>query len=65
MASSSFTDAQDYLQGLEYPASKADIIDNAQEEGADERMVSALRDQLPDGLFESPQEVKRAMGDSI
>lgn len=58
----SLIEAQKYLRGLEYPASKAEIIDTAQEEGADDRIVAMLRDQLQDGMFDTPKDVSQALG---
>lgn len=59
------SEAQNYLRGLEYPASKADIIDTAQDEGADDMMLDTMRDQLPDSIFDDPADVDQALGDSV
>jgi len=52
---------QKYLKGLDYPASKADLIKKAQQEGADEN-VRATLDKLPDQSFETPADVSQAVG---
>jgi hypothetical protein len=52
---------QKYLKGLDYPASKADLITKAQQEGADEN-VRATLDKLPDDSFETPADVSQAVG---
>ncbi len=52
---------QKYLKGLDYPASKADLIAKAQQEGADEN-VRATLDKLPDDSFETPADVSQAVG---
>ncbi len=52
---------QKYLKCLDYPASKADLITKAQQEGADEN-VRATLDKLPDDSFETPADVSQAVG---
>lgn len=49
-----------YLHGLEYPAQREEIIDKAEEEGADEDILALLQ-QLPDKEYESPIEVSSAV----
>ena len=54
--------AQKFLKGIDYPASKQDIVQKAKSEGADDRIVQAL-ERLPDRRFEGPQAVSQAIGD--
>jgi predicted outer membrane protein len=50
---------QKYLKGIDYPASKADLIENARKLGADESVCASL-EQLPDEHFQTPAEVSQA-----
>jgi Protein of unknown function (DUF2795) len=52
---------QKYLKGVNYPASKQQLIDRAKQQGADEKAISAL-EQLPDQEFGTPTEVSQAVG---
>ena len=54
---------QKYLKGVDYPASKEDLINHAQQQGADENALSAL-EQLPDEQYETPTDVSKAIGES-
>ncbi len=49
---------QKYLGGLDYPVSKEDIIERAQEKGADDRVMSVL-EQLPDREYDAPTAVSK------
>ena len=49
-----------YLHGLEYPAERQEIIDKAEEEGADDDILHLLQ-KLPDGEYESAVEVASAV----
>lgn len=50
-----------YLKGIDYPASKSELIDKAEREGADSRVLSTL-ERLPDKKFDKPTEVSKAIG---
>lgn len=50
---------QKYLQGIDYPANKAALIENAKNLGADESICASL-EQLPDEDFQTPAEVSQA-----
>ena len=50
-----------FLKGVDYPASKADLIKRAEQNGADEQVRAAL-EQLPDQKFGSPAEVSKGIG---
>jgi putative membrane protein len=52
---------QKFLKGVDYPASKQDLIDNAKNLGADENVCSSL-EKLPDEDFQTPAEVSQAIG---
>ncbi len=54
---------QKHLKGVDYPASKEDLLANAKQQGADEDALSAL-EQLPDEEYESPAAVSKALGES-
>lgn len=50
-----------YLKGMDYPASKNDIIKKAQQNGADE-MVMAVLKELPDQKFDGPTGISKVVG---
>ena len=50
------------LKGVDYPVSKQDLIQHAQQQGADENVRSML-EQIPERQYESPTEVSKAIGD--
>ena len=52
---------QKFLKGVNYPASKNDLLQNAEGQGADEDARAAL-EQLPDEEYESPADVSKALG---
>jgi Protein of unknown function (DUF2795) len=52
---------QKFLGALDYPASKQDLIKRAEQEGVDENDRS-IREQLPDGDYETPADVSKAIG---
>ncbi|MCC7023137.1 MAG: DUF2795 domain-containing protein [Thermomicrobiales bacterium] len=52
---------QKFLKGVDYPASKADLVETAEKEGADENARQAL-EQLPEQEFQSPADVSEALG---
>jgi hypothetical protein len=54
---------QKYLSGMNYPASKQDLIDEAKQEGADENLLSTL-ERIQDETFETPADVSQAIGRS-
>jgi hypothetical protein len=53
---------QKHLKGIDYPASKQDLIDHAEEHGADDN-VRSLLEQLPDEEYETPADVSKAVGE--
>lgn len=50
-----------YLKGINYPVSKADLLKQAEKNGADEQARSTL-EQLPDKTFDAPTDVSKAVG---
>lgn len=52
---------QKFLKGLDYPASKQDVLQKAEQEGADDDVRSTL-EQLPDEEFQTPADVSKAIG---
>lgn len=53
---------QKHLKGVDYPASKEQLIEHAQKQGADENAISVLQ-QIPDQEYETPTDVSAAVGD--
>ncbi|CCH21059.1 DUF2795 domain-containing protein [Micromonospora lupini] len=51
---------QEYLAGLDYPVSRADLIRWGQENGASTAMLQMLQ-ALPAEQFESPAELSEAL----
>lgn len=52
---------QKFLGGLDYPVDKAEIVQKARDEGADERVLDAL-ERIPEGEYESPVAVSKEVG---
>lgn len=52
---------QKFLKGVDYPTSKATLIENAKNLGADENICSTL-EQLPDEDFQTPADISQAFG---
>lgn len=61
MASINPIQLQKHLKGMEYPASREELIEHAKEHGADENALSVL-EQLPDDEYETPADVSKAVG---
>jgi hypothetical protein len=53
---------QKHLKGMEYPASKDDLIAHAKQHGADENALSVL-EELPEDGYETPADVSKAVGE--
>lgn len=53
---------QKHLKGVDYPASKEELIEHAKQQGADDNAISVL-EQLPDQEYDSPTDVSEAVGD--
>ena len=50
-----------FLKGVDYPATKEDLIRHAQQQGADQQVLETLK-QLPDRTFDGPSGVNKAIG---
>lgn len=50
---------QKYLKGVDYPATREQLIENAKHLGADENICASL-EQLPDEQFQTPADVSQA-----
>lgn len=51
---------QKHLKGVDYPASKDKLVQQAQQNGADDNAISVL-EQLPDNEYSSPTAVSQAV----
>ncbi|HEY9668665.1 MAG TPA: DUF2795 domain-containing protein [Coleofasciculaceae cyanobacterium] len=51
---------QKYLQEIDYPASKQNLITHAQQQGADEKVLSALS-KFKDKTYSTPAEVSHTL----
>jgi hypothetical protein len=47
---------QKHLSGVDYPASKKELIDRAQQQGADNDLIDALQ-AIPDREYDGPNAV--------
>lgn len=47
---------QSYLDHVDYPASKRDLIDHAEKADADETILTTLED-IPDRIYNNPKEI--------
>lgn len=54
---------QKHLKGVDYPASKQDLLDHAKQQGADGNALSAL-EELPDQDYETPTDVSKMIGEN-
>lgn len=62
MAKANPIQLQKHLKGMNYPASKQDLIQHAQKHGADDNAMSVF-EQIPDEDYETPADVSKAIGD--
>ncbi|WP_327103410.1 DUF2795 domain-containing protein [Nonomuraea glycinis] len=51
---------QKHLKGVDYPASKSDLVATAREQGADQDIISAL-EAMPDREYDGPNAVSQAV----
>ncbi|MDQ0735351.1 DUF2795 domain-containing protein [Arthrobacter agilis] len=58
MADPSPIDIQKALGGMDYPASKEDLVRHAKDKGADGAVLETL-ENLPDREFDSPTDVNK------
>ncbi|MBX5490204.1 MAG: DUF2795 domain-containing protein [Chloroflexi bacterium] len=52
---------QKFLKGVDYPASKQELIRHARQQGADESAMATL-ERLAEQEYRSPKEVSEAIG---
>jgi hypothetical protein len=52
---------QKFLGGMDYPATKDEIVNHAKSKGADENIMDTL-EQLPEDDYETPADVSKAIG---
>lgn len=55
---------QKHLKGVDYPASKEQLVQHAQKHGADDNAISVLQ-QIPDQEYQTPTEVSEAVGELV
>jgi hypothetical protein len=56
-------EVQKHLKGMSYPATKDDVVSTAEQNGADDEVVTQLRG-LDEEEFSGPDDVMRALGSS-
>ncbi len=61
MAKANPIDIQKHLSGVDYPASKADLVSHAREGDAPEEVLDTLQ-RLPERDYDGPTEVTEAVG---
>jgi len=61
MASVNPIQVEKFLKGVDYPASKQDLVKHAQQQGADQQVLESLK-QLPDRNYDGPAGVSKAIG---
>ncbi|GAA2771995.1 DUF2795 domain-containing protein [Nonomuraea dietziae] len=54
---------QKHLSGVDYPASRDDLVKTAKEQGADQEMIKALQ-SIPDREYDGPNAVTQAVSQS-
>lgn len=52
---------QKFLGGMDYPASKQEIVDHAKSKGADQNVMDVL-EQMPEDDYQTPADVSKAIG---
>lgn len=55
-----FIEVQKYLSGMDYPASKEQLVEHAKKKGAPEDMINDLAG-IPDGEYDGPNRVSKAV----
>ncbi|MFG1944426.1 DUF2795 domain-containing protein [Nonomuraea sp. NPDC048826] len=51
---------QKHLKGVDYPATKADLLEAARDQGADQDLIRAL-ESMPDREYDGPNAVSQAV----
>lgn len=63
MAQAEFIKVQKFLSGVDYPASKQQLVEHARENKADKDALEAL-EHIPDKEYGGPNEVSREVAHS-
>ncbi|AFY47859.1 Protein of unknown function (DUF2795) [Nostoc sp. PCC 7524] len=63
MAKANPVQIQKHLKGVDYPANKQELIDHAQQQGADRNVISLLEKLPEDEEYETPTELNKAIGE--
>ena len=50
-----------YLEGIEFPAHKEELLGNLERNGVPGPLIGQLRKRLPEGEYRSPQDVLSAL----
>lgn len=53
--------AEKFLKGVDYPVSKADLVNHVKQHGADKQMCEVF-EQLPDQTYDGPTGISKAIG---
>jgi Protein of unknown function (DUF2795) len=61
MANVNPVQVQKYLQGVNYPVHKNDLLKHVHDQGGDEN-VRATLEKLPDKTYQTPADVSEAIG---
>lgn len=61
MAKVNPVEVQKFLNDVDYPISKDDLLEKAESEGADEGIISTIR-EAPMDEFNSPSDLSEAIG---
>lgn len=61
MAQANPIEIQKYLKGMNYPASQQDVVQHAQDNGADDDTIAVL-EKLPDQQYETVADVSKEIG---
>jgi hypothetical protein len=56
-------EVQKYLSGMDYPATKEELVEHAQKQGAPQDILEALK-QVPEGEYEGPNKVSSAVSNT-
>lgn len=56
-------DVQAYLNGIDYPVGKDDVISHATKQGADDMVIGALNN-LPDREYRNPAEINEEISNA-
>lgn len=62
MDKASSAQVQEYLGGMDYPATKEDLVSHARSQGAPQHIVDAI-EKLPRESFDTARDVSQAFGE--